>query len=293
MKKITLLLISFLLIGSIATAETKLTIMNSSSKTGGFSQQSLAYYQDLIKKYDTVNLVNPGNKCVAMKSVLPKLEGPVLLGWGSDLEAKERQGGCGATLDVSKARIIRFEEKPQIVCQLNTKLEFTKDSGRVALNIANEKLTSKTVNAVNKTWNTKHKTIAYDGWGNGKVALMNGEVDYLYVSPPGDRQVQDEGGLCKYDLSQGGDKSLFNLGNQNIDLVSSNIDVWLAWNMTEEQANELQQTLKQIHYDCDTAISKWQKGCDSKGTAVQKSEFDIDKNHLTRWEQSVKLNTVK
>ena len=52
LKKI-ITIISALLITSIAHAENQLTVLNTGSKTGGLSQQSLAYYQDLIKKYDS------------------------------------------------------------------------------------------------------------------------------------------------------------------------------------------------------------------------------------------------
>jgi len=291
LKKI-ITIISALLITSIAHAENQLTVLNTGSKTGGYSQQTMAYFSDLAKQYDTINLVNPGNKCVAIKSLLPKIEGPVLLAWGSDFEAKERVGGCGASVDVTKTPIVRFVEKYQSLCQINKKLDITKNSGRIGYGGAALEPYERTVNAINKAFKTNHKNVGYDGWGNAKIALMNGEIDYIIVSAPGDKHVIDEGGFCQYDFSRG-EKSLFKLDNQNKDLVSSNIDAWLAWNMTAEQANDLAQKLKKAHFECDTAISKWQKGCDSKGTAQQKSEFDIDQSHLIRWEESVVHNTVK
>ena len=59
-----------------------------------------------------------------------------------------------------------------------------------------------------------------------------------------------------------------------------------------EQAKDLAKKLKTLHYECDTAISKWQKGCDKEGTAIHYSEFDIDESHLVRWEDSVRRNTI-
>jgi len=74
------------LFSTTAVAADKLTIINSGSKTGGFSMQSTAYSTDLAKDYD-VTLVNPGDRCVALGSLLPKISGPVLMPWASDYEA--------------------------------------------------------------------------------------------------------------------------------------------------------------------------------------------------------------
>ena len=291
-KKLMILLTLIIATFSVANAKNKsnLTVLNTGSKTGGFSQQSLAYYMDLAKMkgdFNTIQLVNPGNRCVAMNAILLKLEGPVLFPWGSDMEAEKR---CDTSFNVASAKIVRFVEKFQYLCQVDPKLDVTKNSGRIGHRLPLNGSYSKTVKAVNNSFGTKHKNIAYDGWGNAKIALLNGEIDYAIVSPPGNAQIEAEGGTCRK-LSR--DKaSLFALDGKNKDLVSSNIDVWIALNMTAEQANDLSKKLKKIHYECDTAISKWQKGCDSKGTALLFSEFDIDKTHLIRWNDSVRWNTI-
>ena len=283
-------MILFLTTFSLANAKDDLTILNTGSKTGGFSQQSLAYYTDLSrmkKDFAVINLVNPGNRCVAMNAILPKLKGPVLFPWGSDMEAEQR---CDTTFDVSSAKIVRFVEKFQYLCQVNPKLDVTKNNGRIGHRLPANGSYWKTVKAINDSFGTKHKNIAYDGWGNAKIALLNGEVDYAIVSPPGNAQIEAEGGTC-IKLSRDKD-SLFAMDGKNKDLVSSNIDAWIALHMTTDQANGLAKKLKKIHFECDTAISKWQKGCDSKGTALLFSEFDIDNTHLTRWEDSVRWNTI-
>ena len=82
---------SIALFSTTAFAAEKLTILNSGSKTGGFSMQSQAYSTDLASSYD-VNLVNPGDRCVALGSLLPKIDGPVLMPWASDYEAVGRDG---------------------------------------------------------------------------------------------------------------------------------------------------------------------------------------------------------
>ena len=283
-----------LLLTTISFVNAKdLTILNTGSKTGGFSQQSLAYYTDLSrmkKDFDVVNLVNPGNKCVAVNTLLPKIEGPILTVWGSDMEAKQRtDAGCGATVDIKKAQVVRFVEKYQYLCQANGKLDVTRDSGKIGMS-ANHAGLPKTLKATNDSFGTKHKRIGYDGWGAGIIALFNGEIDYLIVSPPGNAQVEAKGGSCM-PLSRS-DDSLFakDTKNKNTDLVASNIDAWLVYNSSAKEADALKSKLKQIHFECDTAISKWQKGCDSKGTAIQNSEWDINKSHFARWEDSVSWN---
>lgn len=282
-------MIASMLIFSTAQAN-ELTILNTGSKTGGFSQQTLAYYSDLAPEYDTINLINPGNRCVALNSILPKIEGPVLLPWGSDLEAVGQTGGC-ASLDFASNEIVRFVEKYQYMCQMNTDLDITKDSGKIGHNVPKDGPFSKTVEGINESFDTSHRGIAYDGWGAARIALLNGEIDYAIVSPPGNKQIINQGGVCNFDLSRS-DNSLYNLKPEGRNLVSSNVDVWIAYNMTEKQINDLQKKLKNVHYSCDTAISKWQQGCDSKGTAIQESEWNINKTSIQRWNDSVEWNKM-
>lgn len=287
--------VTALTFASVSIAQEDLTVLNTGSKTGGFSQQSLAYYTDLSrmkKDFAVVNLVNPGNKCVAVNSLLPNMDEPVFLPWGSDMEAKQRtDAGCGATVDITEAHLLRFVEKHQYICQADSNLDVTQNSGRIGYNTTASAL-PKTINAINSSFGTTQKAVSYDGWGAAIIALFNGEIDYAIVSPPGNVQVEEKGGSC-LPLSRG-ESSLFAMDteNKNTDLVASNIDAWLVYNVTEEQASALQKKLKNIHYECDTAISKWQKGCDKEGTAIQTSEFDINQTHYTRWEDSVRWNTV-
>lgn len=295
-KKSMLALVFMLTTFSLANAKEDLTLLNTGGKTGGYSQQSLAYYTDLTKykgDFSTVQLVNPGNKCVAINALLPKIKTPVLVPWGSDMEAKQRVDGCGATVDITKGTVVRFVEKFLFVCQVNPKLDITRNSGKVGHNLPINGPQAKTIMATNKSFGTKHKTVGYDGWGAAIIALFNGELDYAVVSPPGNAQVEAKGGTCM-PLSRS-DDSLFakDTKNQNSDLVASNIDAWVVYNVDAKGAEALRSKLRKIHFDCDTAMSKWQKGCDSKGTAIHNSEFDIDKSHYTRWEDSVIWNTIK
>ena len=100
------LLVAFViaLFSTSALAAEKLTILNSGSKTGGFSMQSQAYATDLAGLYD-VDLINPGDRCVALGSLLPKITGPVLMPWASDYEAVGRDNGC-VSFDINQARAL-------------------------------------------------------------------------------------------------------------------------------------------------------------------------------------------
>jgi len=270
-----------------------LTILNTGSKTGGFSQQVLAYYTDMAKMkkdFGAVNLINPGNKCVAIKQLLPNMKGYVLMPWGSDHEAKQRiDGNCGASIDITKVPVVRFVEKFQYICKADANLDVTKNSGRIGYNKVVIAL-PKTISAINSSFGTSQKAVGYDGWGAAVIALFNGEVDYAIVSPPGNLQVEDKGGNC-IPLSSA-ENSLFakDTVNQNANLIASNIDAWLLFNATNDQALDIKSKLQKIHYECDTAMSKWQKGCDKDGTATQYSEFNINQSHFTRWENSVEWN---
>ena len=43
-----------------------------------------------------------------MGNVLPKIDGPVLMPWASDLEAVGRDGGC-VTYDIANATTVRYD----------------------------------------------------------------------------------------------------------------------------------------------------------------------------------------
>ena len=72
MKNILLSIFAVLSVTTVANAD-ELTILNSGSKTGSFSMTSIAYYTDLMTEFDNIQLINPGNRCVALTSILPRL----------------------------------------------------------------------------------------------------------------------------------------------------------------------------------------------------------------------------
>ena len=244
------------LFSTTAVAADKLTILNSGSKTGGFSMQSTAYSTDLAKDYD-VTLVNPGDRCVALGSLLPKISGPVLMPWASDYEAVGRDGGC-VKFDITKAITLRYDSAPLFVCTRSGSI--AKDSGRVAHTVPVDGPLARVVAEMNKQFGTAHKPVVYDGSGDARLALINGEVDYALLSKKHVLVVTaaDKSITCEQSLASAGPNSLpVQTGNPK--LAFGWDMTWMALNMTPAQADRLKMRMMEKHLDCSTAIGTWTK----------------------------------
>lgn len=265
-----------------ATAVTaqELVILNSGSATGGFSMQSTAYSTDLADAYD-IELINPGDRCIALGSILPNLNGPVLMPWASDYEAVGRDGGC-ETFDITSARVLRYDSAPLYVCTRGG--DITINSGRVAHTVPVDGPLYRVVLEFNTQFGTTHTPIVYDGSGDARLALLNGEVDYALLSRKHVNVVieTDPRITCDQSLASVGVNSLPEAtGNQN--LAFGWDMVWLALNMTDEQANELQRQMLLAHIDCDSAIGVW-----TECGAVYDTEWNLSLDEINRrWEPMV------
>lgn len=271
---------SIALFSTTAFAAEKLTILNSGSKTGGFSMQSQAYSTDLAGSYD-VNLVNPGDRCVALGSLLPKIDGPVLMPWASDYEAVGRDGGC-VKFDINSAITLRYDSAPLFVCTRGG--DIAKDSGRVAHTVPADGPLARVVKEFNNEFGTAHKPVVYDGSGDARLALINGEVDYALLSKKHVLVVTetDPAITCKQSLASAGPNSLpASTGNPK--LAFGWDMTWMALNMTQEQANGLKLRMMENHLNCDSAIGTWTK-CNS----VYTTRWDLTKDEInSRWEPMV------
>lgn len=263
-----------------AEAAEKLTILNSGSKTGGFSMQSQAYSTDLANLYD-VNLVNPGDRCVALGSLLPKIDGPVLMPWASDYEAVGRDGGC-VKFDINQAHVLRYDSAPLFVC---TRGKFiSRDSGRVAHTVPADGPLARIVEELNTEFGTQHKPVVYDGSGDARLALINGEVDFALLSKKHVLVVEeaDKDISCVQSLASAGENSLPEMTG-NPKLAFGWDMTWMAINMTDTQASQLSADMQAAHQDCSSAIGTWTK-CDS----VYTTSWDLDKKEINnRWEPMV------
>jgi len=263
-----------------AFAAEKLTIINSGSKTGGFSMQSTAYAADLAQDYD-VTLVNPGDRCVALGSLLPKIDGPVLMPWASDYEAVGRDGGC-VKFDINTAITLRYDSAPLFVCTRGG--DISKDTGRVAHTVPVDGPLARVVKEFNNEFGTAHKPVVYDGSGDARLALINGEVDYALLSKKHVLVVQEADASIKCDqsLASGGPNSLpAQTGNPK--LAFGWDMAWMALNMSQEQADRLQQKMMQKHLNCSSAIGTW-----SKCNTVYNTRYDLSNAEINaRWEPMV------
>ena len=275
---------NYLIIGAIMFSTSAiadpLTILNSGSKTGGFSMQSAAYSQDLADDFD-ITLVNPGDRCVALGNLLPKIDGPVLMPWASDYEAVGRDGGC-VKFDINSAITLRYDSAPLFVCTRGG--DIAKDSGRVAHTVPADGPLARVVKEFNNEFSTEHRPVVYDGSGDARLALINGEVDYALLSKKHVLVVTETDSTinCDQSLSSAGPNSLPALtGNPR--LAFGWDMTWMALNMTQEQADELKLRMMEKHLNCNSAIGKWTK-CNS----VYTTRWDLDQTEInSRWEPMV------
>ena len=271
---------SIALFSTTAFAAEKLTILNSGSKTGGFSMQSQAYSTDLAGSYD-VDLVNPGDRCVALGSLLPKINGPVLMPWASDYEAVGRGNGC-VKFDINSAITLRYDSAPLFVCTRSG--DIAKDSGKVAHTVPADGPLARIVKEFNNEFGTAHKPVVYDGSGDARLALINGEVDYALLSKKHVLVVTET------DPAITCDQSLASMGPNSLPEATGNPKLafgwdmtWMALNMTQEQADGLKLRMMEKHLNCDSAIGTWTK-CNS----VYTTRWDLTKDEInSRWEPMV------
>ena len=280
MIKIITTAITIALLSSSAYAAEKLTIINSGSKTGGFSMQSTAYSKDLSDLYN-VKLVNPGDRCVALGSLLPKIDGPVLMPWASDYEAVGRDGGC-VKFDINTATVLRYDSAPLFVCSRGGNI--AKDSGRVAHTVPVDGPLARVVNEFNNEFGTQHRPVVYDGSGDARLALINGEVDYALLTKKHVSVVTetDPSITCEQSLASAGPNSLpEQTGNPK--LAFGWDMTWMAINMDQTQAEQLRKDMLAAHSDCSSAIGTW-----TKCNTVYTTSWDLTKDEINaRWETMV------
>jgi hypothetical protein len=274
------ILTAIFLLFSFSASAADLTILNSGSKTGGFSMQSTAYSTDLAKEYN-VKLVNPGDRCVALGSLLPKIKGPVLMPWASDYEAVGRDGGC-VKFDINTAITLRYDSAPLFVCTRGGNIR--KDAGKVAHTVPIDGPLARVVKEMSKEFGIDHKAVVYDGSGDARLALINGEVDYALLSKKHTLVVKEADPKinCDISLASGGLNSLpAETGNPK--LAFGWDMTWMALNMTKKQADKLQKIMMQKHLNCSSAIGSW-----SKCNTVYNTRWDLNKDEINAlWEPMV------
>jgi hypothetical protein len=244
---------------AISALALELTVINTGSKTGSNSVESASYAQDLSAKH-TVEFINPGDGCAAY-SIIARTKTPVLFGWANDREALGRSGKGCATFDARPEHIIRFTAEPMYVCSMSgTANEFTKrgESRRVG-HTTPAFAFGRTVRAVNESFGTNHKSITYDGTGAAKTALLNGEVDYAFLSVKWAKEIQANNGKCLYAMSdedQLGIPAIGKLAPSNKKLIIGNASVWVLVNADANTVDIIRKDIRKIHDNPESAYNK-------------------------------------
>ena len=142
---------------------------------------------------------------------------------------------------------------------------------------------SRASGAINNSFGTDHTNVVYDGQGDTRLALINGEIDYALLAREHAAYVISNGGVCDVDLSNNPTTSLYSRADNNPQLVFGFDNVWLGLNMSQDQALELRDTLIAAHNNCESASARY-TGCGELVNIV----WDItDEQALARWEPVV------
>jgi hypothetical protein len=237
------------IIPGIAMSE-ELIILNTGSETGSFAQETIALFTDFENLEYDVDFRNPGNHCLAIE-LARTITDPLLMPWASDYEAGGRSGNDCVSYEFKAENIIRYNRTSLQMCTVNNNVDaFANTSGLIGITPAWQ-IQERAVNVINNFFNVKHRAIKYNGSGDLKTALFNGEVEYAILSPKHAADVVNFGGHCFYSLGNNlpDMPSLPELVNSEDSryLYLGWDTVFLALNMSVDQINSLREQLIDIH----------------------------------------------
>jgi hypothetical protein len=264
---------ALILLTTTANAE-NLTILNSGSETGGMSAIAMALTTDLGTSY-TIDYQNPGKHCVAMNVNFPQIAGPLVMPYGNDFEAAGRDGESCAVLPIKAEQVIAYAASPLFVCSM-TAADITKISGIVGYTTPDYAF-ARVVSGVNSSFGTEHKGVSYNGSGDARAALLNGEINYALLSEKHAKKVMKEGATCDTSTADTGDNSLISMSSDNNEsLVIGFTTVLLAINA---DAQAIKTEVQAAYNNPNSAFGAWSGG--------KSFEFDSGEVMLNKYEQSV------
>jgi len=284
MNKFYVMLVSLVLFASTSFAKDRLTVLNAGSKTGYFAMQMTAISTDISPFYD-VDLKIPGDYCTAIK-MLKNIKGPVLMPWGNDFEALGRDGTGCATHVVDPRQVVRYDITVMCLCSMKYDAQSMMKNAHTVGHTVPAKPLHRAIEAINNSFGTQLKPIAYDGSGATKTGLYNGEVDFAMLSFKHGTDIIKNGGSCSYEFSadpQGNFQALGLLDPSNKLLIVGYDAVWLALNMTDDQIALLKDRIFSAHQNPNSSIYGYTDG----GKAI-KIYWNMTAEETTRrWETSV------
>lgn len=285
MKSILLTTILTLTLSSVAVAE-ELAILNTGSETGSLAQETIALTQDFAALGYEVNFRNPGNHCLAIEYA-KKINQPLIMPWASDYEAGGRSGTDCVTYEFAAENVIRYNRTSLQICTVNLNVEdFGTRSSLIGITPA-WTIQERAVDVMNEHFNIQHRAIKYNGSGDLKTALYNGEVSYAILSPRHAADVVKIGGHCFYSLGN----ALPNMpslpeiiNNENSRYLYLGWDiVYLALNMTAEQFEIVQKQFVEIHNDPGSAMYAY-----TAGNTLLETDWTVTGDQaVEKFEQSV------
>lgn len=280
MKKLLALLLSAVAISNAAAVQ-DLTIISAGSRTGSLSMQAIAYANDLKLNYN-VKLSVPGNFCEALSSLDDRQ--PTLFLWAHDFEAEVRAGKCSTNKNLSAATPIRFSKSASLICTMKKENNILKGAAKIGHTVP-KKMFNNVINNINQGLGTNHHGVMYNGSGQVRLALVNGEIDFGLVTNEHAEFIRSKGGVCEYVLDDSTsipNTKILQPLNPKIRMVHSFDLMFYTVNMSKQEIALLVDYLKKAHKNCSSAIGTYTQ-CDKliDGTWV------INKEILDRWEKDV------
>ena len=258
MKKVMLALAAVAAFGSAIAAD--VTVLNTGSKTGGFSVESGAYAKDLAQGR-SVEFVSPGQYCAAY-AIVSKATTPMLFPWASDFEAAGRDGAGCATVAFKDAQVVRYNSDSMRVCSVDKAFTaegfIKKGSGAKVGHTTPDYAFARAVRAVNESFGTQHKPVTYNGTGDLKTALINGEVNYGFFTAKWVKEIVAAGGACHYVMNSAGADGLpgLNAKDPNNRFLTVGYDtVWLMINADEATVAKVKADMMAAHANTNSAIN--------------------------------------
>jgi len=280
----TLIMVTALLLSSLANAKEDITLLNAGSKTGSFAIQMTTLSQDLGNRFD-VDLKIPGDHCTAL-GMMDDIKGPFIMPYANDHEAIGRDGDGCATLSFDPSQVIRYDTTAFAICSMNGDNDsFMTQSSTVGHSLP-ATVFARSIEAINQSFGSDLTPIPYDGSGATKTALYNGEVDYVLLSIKHGRDIMSNGGQCHYEFSNDADSDLIALGTldlNNKQFIAGYDAVWLAYNMSDEKIAYIRSIVAEIHANPSSGMYEYTDGGNNL-----KYYFDLPaEDIINRWESSV------
>lgn len=263
-----------------ATNAKELHIVSAGSKTGSLTMQATAYAGDLAGSY-RLRMSAPGNFCQALTQIDSTT--PTMLLWAHDFEAAVQSGQCPVKLP-AKMQPMRFVKSSSLICSLTDSDLIFKGNAKIAHTVP-KKMFSTVVSNINTAFGTGHQGVAFNGSGQVRLALLNGEVDLAILTNEHAEVIRSKGGTCKFvldDQSTGAGVVPLQNFSQSVKLRHSFNTMIYAVNMTDSQVTELKRNMQQAHKDCNSAIGQYTR-CDS----LLDLSWEIDQKILSRWQEDV------